>query len=44
MNPNFVLNDPRYAGASILLARDNFGLDQAVNMRPGRFSNMVLRQ
>lgn len=25
LNPNFVLNDPRYAGASILLARDNFG-------------------
>ena len=24
-NPDFVLNDPRYAGASILLARDNFG-------------------
>jgi 3-isopropylmalate/(R)-2-methylmalate dehydratase small subunit len=25
LNPEFVLNDPRYAGASILLARDNFG-------------------
>ncbi len=24
-NPAFVLNDPRYAGASILLARENFG-------------------
>jgi len=24
-NPNFVLNDPRYRGASILLARRNFG-------------------
>jgi 3-isopropylmalate/(R)-2-methylmalate dehydratase small subunit len=24
-NPDFVLNDPRYAGASILLARRNFG-------------------
>ncbi len=24
-NPNFVLNDPRYHGASILLARRNFG-------------------
>jgi len=24
-NPQFVLNDPRYAGASILLARRNFG-------------------
>ena len=24
-NPDFVLNQPRYAGASILLARDNFG-------------------
>jgi 3-isopropylmalate/(R)-2-methylmalate dehydratase small subunit len=25
LNPNFVLNDPRYAGAQILLARENFG-------------------
>ncbi|QIZ48480.1 3-isopropylmalate dehydratase small subunit [Dickeya zeae] len=24
-NPNFVLNQPRYKGASILLARENFG-------------------
>ena len=24
-NPDFVLNEPRYAGATILLARDNFG-------------------
>ena len=24
-NPDFVLNDPRHAGAQILLARDNFG-------------------
>jgi 3-isopropylmalate/(R)-2-methylmalate dehydratase small subunit len=24
-NPKFVLNDPRYEGASILLARRNFG-------------------
>ena len=24
-NPDFILNDPRYAGAQILLARDNFG-------------------
>lgn len=24
-NPDFVLNQPRYAGAQILLARDNFG-------------------
>ncbi len=24
-NPDFVLNQPRYAGASILLGRDNFG-------------------
>ena len=24
-NPEFVLNDPRYAGASILLTRENFG-------------------
>jgi 3-isopropylmalate/(R)-2-methylmalate dehydratase small subunit len=25
INPDFVLNQPRYQGASILLARDNFG-------------------
>lgn len=25
LNPEFVLNEPRYAGADILLARDNFG-------------------
>ncbi len=25
LNADFVLNDPRYAGASILLARENFG-------------------
>ncbi len=25
VNPDFVLNQPRYQGASILLARDNFG-------------------
>jgi len=25
LNPDFVLNQPRYAGAQVLLARDNFG-------------------
>lgn len=25
LNPDFVLNDPRYQGAQVLLARDNFG-------------------
>ncbi len=25
LNPDFVLNDPRYQGGSVLLARDNFG-------------------
>jgi 3-isopropylmalate/(R)-2-methylmalate dehydratase small subunit len=25
LNPDFVLNDPRYRGAKILLARENFG-------------------
>lgn len=25
INPDFVLNQPRYAGAEVLLARDNFG-------------------
>ena len=25
LNPDFIMNEPRYAGASILLARNNFG-------------------
>ena len=25
LNPDFILNDPRYRGAEVLLARDNFG-------------------
>ena len=25
LNPDFILNQPRYAGASVLLARENFG-------------------
>jgi 3-isopropylmalate/(R)-2-methylmalate dehydratase small subunit len=29
LNPDFVLNQPRYKGASILLARENFGCGSA---------------
>jgi len=35
-NPDFVLNQPRYAGASILLARKNFGCGSSRSMRRGR--------
>ena len=40
-NPDFVLNQPRYKGASILLARKNFGSARRANMRRGRSTNMV---
>lgn len=35
-NPEFVLNFPEFKGASILLARENFGCGSSVNMHPGR--------
>ena len=37
-NPNFVLNQPRYQGAQVLLTRANFGCGSRANMRPGRCS------
>ena len=36
LNKNFVLNQPRYKGAQIMLARENFGCALAVSMRLGR--------
>ena len=44
LNPDFVLNDPRYAEPAFYWLAIILGVDQAANMRPGRFSNMVLRQ
>lgn len=41
INPEFVLNKPRYQGATILLARRNFGCGSVANMRLGRCQNMV---
>jgi len=35
LNPDFVLNQPRYKGASILLARKNFGCGSSASTRPG---------
>jgi len=36
LNPDFVLNQPRYQGASVLLARENFGVVLPVSMLLGR--------
>lgn len=36
-NPEFVLNQPRYAGASILLARKTSAVVRAVSTPPGRW-------
>ncbi len=35
LNPIFVLNQSRYQGASVLLARKNFGCGRVANMRLG---------
>jgi 3-isopropylmalate/(R)-2-methylmalate dehydratase small subunit len=39
-NPDFVLNEPRYRGANILLARENFGCGSRASTRPGRWANL----
>ena len=44
-NPDFVLNNPRYAGGSVLLARDNFGCGSSREHAPwalGQYGFRVL--
>ena len=43
-NPDFVLNKPRYAGASILLARDNFGCGSSREHAPWALDQYGFRE
>lgn len=43
LNPDFVLNQPRYAGASILVARQNFGCGSSREHAPWALEDFGIR-